>query len=70
MLSMFVGALDQTIVGTAMPRIVSDLGGFSHTLDNDSLHHHLGDCVADYWKTNRYVRPQVFLHRRFDNFSP
>ena len=29
MLSMFVGALDQTIVGTAMPRIVSDLGGFS-----------------------------------------
>jgi EmrB/QacA subfamily drug resistance transporter len=29
MLSMFVGALDQTIVGTAMPRIVSDLGGFN-----------------------------------------
>lgn len=29
MLSMFIGALDQTIVGTAMPRIVSDLGGFN-----------------------------------------
>ena len=29
MLAMFIGALDQTIVGTAMPRIVSDLGGFS-----------------------------------------
>jgi EmrB/QacA subfamily drug resistance transporter len=29
MLAMFMGALDQTIVGTAMPRIVSDLGGFS-----------------------------------------
>jgi EmrB/QacA subfamily drug resistance transporter len=28
MLAMFIGALDQTIVGTAMPRIVSDLGGF------------------------------------------
>ena len=29
MLAMFIGALDQTIVSTAMPRIVSDLGGFS-----------------------------------------
>jgi EmrB/QacA subfamily drug resistance transporter len=28
MLAMFMGSLDQTIVGTAMPRIVSDLGGF------------------------------------------
>jgi EmrB/QacA subfamily drug resistance transporter len=30
MLAMFLGALDQTVVGTAMPRIISDLGGFSH----------------------------------------
>lgn len=30
MLAMFLGSLDQTIVGTAMPRIVSDLGGFTH----------------------------------------
>jgi EmrB/QacA subfamily drug resistance transporter len=29
MLAMFLASLDQTIVGTAMPRIVSDLGGFS-----------------------------------------
>ncbi len=29
MLAMFLGSLDQTVVGTAMPRIVSDLGGFS-----------------------------------------
>ena len=29
MLAMFLGALDQTVVGTAMPRIISDLGGFS-----------------------------------------
>jgi EmrB/QacA subfamily drug resistance transporter len=29
MLAMFLSALDQTIVGTAMPRIISDLGGFS-----------------------------------------
>jgi EmrB/QacA subfamily drug resistance transporter len=29
MLAMFLGALDQTIVGTAMPRIVGDLGGFN-----------------------------------------
>jgi EmrB/QacA subfamily drug resistance transporter len=29
MLAMFLGALDQTVVGTAMPRIISELGGFS-----------------------------------------
>ncbi len=29
LLSMFLGSLDQTVVGTAMPRIISDLGGFS-----------------------------------------
>jgi EmrB/QacA subfamily drug resistance transporter len=28
MLAMFLGSLDQTVVGTAMPRIVSELGGF------------------------------------------
>ena len=30
LLAMFLGSLDQTVVGTAMPRIVSDLGGFTH----------------------------------------
>lgn len=29
MLAMFLSSLDQTIVGTAMPRIITDLGGFS-----------------------------------------
>jgi EmrB/QacA subfamily drug resistance transporter len=29
-LAMFLSSLDQTVVGTAMPRIISDLGGFSH----------------------------------------
>ncbi len=28
MLAMFLSALDQTVVGTAMPRIIADLGGF------------------------------------------
>jgi EmrB/QacA subfamily drug resistance transporter len=28
-LGMFLGALDQTVVGTSMPRIVADLGGFN-----------------------------------------
>ena len=30
MLAMFLSSLDQTIVGTAMPRIISDLGGFTN----------------------------------------
>lgn len=30
LLAMFLGSLDQTIVGTAMPRIITDLGGFAH----------------------------------------
>jgi len=30
MLAMFLSSLDQTIVATAMPRIISDLGGFTH----------------------------------------
>jgi len=30
MLAMFFSSLDQTVVGTAMPRIIADLGGFSH----------------------------------------
>jgi EmrB/QacA subfamily drug resistance transporter len=29
MLAMFLGSLDQTVVGTAMPRIISELGGFN-----------------------------------------
>lgn len=28
MLAMFLGSIDQTVVGTAMPRIISELGGF------------------------------------------
>ena len=30
MLAMFLSSLDQTVVGTAMPRIITDLGGFTH----------------------------------------
>ena len=30
MLAMFLSSLDQTIVGTAMPQIIADLGGFAH----------------------------------------
>ena len=29
MLALFLASLDQTIVGTAMPRIITDLGGFT-----------------------------------------
>jgi EmrB/QacA subfamily drug resistance transporter len=30
LLAMFLSSLDQTVVSTAMPRIIADLGGFSH----------------------------------------
>lgn len=30
LLAMFLSSLDQTIVGVAMPRIITDLGGFTH----------------------------------------
>ena len=30
LLSLLLAALDQTIVGTALPRITADLGGFDH----------------------------------------
>jgi EmrB/QacA subfamily drug resistance transporter len=30
LLAMFLASLDQTVTGTAMPRIISDLNGFSH----------------------------------------
>jgi len=30
MLALFFASLDQTVVGTAMPRIITDLGGFAH----------------------------------------
>ena len=30
MLAMFLGALDQTILGTAMPRVIADLHGLEH----------------------------------------
>jgi MFS family permease len=29
MLALFLASLDQTIVGTALPRIITELGGFS-----------------------------------------
>ena len=29
-LAMFLASLDQTIVGTAMPQVITDLGGFDH----------------------------------------
>jgi EmrB/QacA subfamily drug resistance transporter len=30
MLAMFLASLDQTVVGTALPQIITDLGGFAH----------------------------------------
>ena len=30
LVAIFLSSLDQTVVGTAMPRIIADLGGFSH----------------------------------------
>jgi EmrB/QacA subfamily drug resistance transporter len=46
MLAMLLGALDQTIVGTAMPRIVADLGGFSLYTWATSIYMITSACVV------------------------
>ena len=37
MIVMGLGALDQSIVATALPRIVGDLGGIAHLSDRKSV---------------------------------
>ena len=75
LLALFLGALDQTIVGTALPQIVTDLNG------NDALHVGRHDLPADVHdhrpvlrQAVRPVRPQAAAdvrHRRLpDRLGP
>ena len=50
LLALFLGALDQTIVGTALPKIVTDLGG------NEPLHVGRHDLPADIHRQRAVLR--------------
>lgn len=46
-IAMLFAALDGTIVGTAMPRIVGELGGLSNDVVNNSLYVNINDSCTN-----------------------
>lgn len=46
-IAMLFAALDGTIVGTAMPRIVGELGGLSNDVVNSSLYVNINDSCTN-----------------------
>ena len=67
-LGMLLAALDQTIVGTAMPHIVADLNGLQHyAWVGDGLPARLDRLDADLGQALRRLRAQAFLHSRHDH---
>lgn len=68
MLAMFLGALNQTIVVTAMPHITADLGGFDRytwasTAYMLAIHSSSSNCGQIY----RHIRAQNIFSSRHDN---
>ena len=55
---MFLAALDQSIVGTAIRTIADDLNGFDAGLGDHGLPDHLDDHDADLRQARRPLRPQ------------
>ena len=65
MLGMFLAALDQTIVSTALPTIVGDLGGLDHLSWVVTSYLLATDGVdAAVRQARRHVRPQAHVPRR------
>ena len=57
LLAIFLSALDQTIVATALPNIVADLGGFAHYTLITGLPHQLHGVYPHHRPPHRYLRP-------------
>ena len=65
MLGMLLSALDQTVVGTAMPRIIADLNGLQHYAWVATGYLLASTASMPIWgKLSRRLRPQALLHRR------
>ena len=65
MLGMLLSALDQTVVGTAMPRIIADLNGLQHYAWVATGYLLASTASMPIWgKLSRRLRPQALLHHR------
>ena len=70
MLALLLAALDQTIVGTAMPRIVADLHGFEHYAWVTTAYLLTSTAVVpDLGQVVRHVRPQAVPARQLGRRS-
>ena len=67
MLALFLGALDQTIVGTALPRIVTDLGGNEYYTWVVTIYLLTSTITVPFYGKLRPVRPQADADDRRDH---
>ena len=60
MLALFLVALDQTVVGTALPKIIADLDGVRESLGDDPVWRNA--AVVRHRQARRHLRKEVVHH--------